>query len=116
MPKQQFVGNRLRQLRNKASLSLQELSDAVGIPKATLVRYENQHRQPSITNLAKLAKYFGVTSDYLLGQSDNPESGEDSHEIVPTEDEWLLIQLFRDGGFSELRQMLIDQAKKRSGE
>jgi transcriptional regulator with XRE-family HTH domain len=61
---------RLKHLREEKSLSLEELSRQVDINAVTLGRWEKCQRTPSIESLFKLAKFFGVTSDYLIGLAD----------------------------------------------
>lgn len=60
-------GNILRELRLKSGLSQRELADKLGITKSMISYYELQERVPSPEILIKLAKFFHVTADYLLG-------------------------------------------------
>lgn len=65
---------KLKELRKKKGLSLRELSAKVGIPASTLGSYEQTGtgaRNPKKNNLKKLADYFGVTTDYLLGHEES---------------------------------------------
>ena len=39
----------------------------------TISRYETGEREPGINELIKLADYFGVSVDYLIGRTDNPK-------------------------------------------
>lgn len=66
----EIFGSRLRDLRNKKDLSQQELSSDLGISKAALSYYENGQRVPDIDILLKIADYFNVSADYLLGRSE----------------------------------------------
>ncbi|MGG1613486.1 helix-turn-helix domain-containing protein [Paenibacillus phoenicis] len=68
---------RLRKLRASKKLSQQELSDRLGLNRATYARYETGDTQPDIDTLKKLADFFDVSTDYLLGRSDKPRSSED---------------------------------------
>jgi len=43
------------------------MAKEMGINQPTLFRYLNGEREPGINNLAKIAEYFGVSSDWLLG-------------------------------------------------
>ncbi len=47
-----------------------DLSRETGIPKSSLSYYQNDKREPNITNLVRLANHFNVTTDYLLGLSE----------------------------------------------
>ena len=59
-------GTRLKELRVILQLSQKDLADKVNISEKTIQRYE-KGSNPDIYALAKLATYFNVSSDYLLG-------------------------------------------------
>lgn len=63
-------GNRLRELRKERSLTLEQLGKHTNLTKATLSRWENNRAEIKAPELVLLAKYFGVTTDYLLGLED----------------------------------------------
>lgn len=69
------LGEKLKDLRTAAGLSLVELEEATGISKSALGSYESDDTKKEITiaPLITLAKYYGVTTDYLLGMTDNKE-------------------------------------------
>lgn len=60
---------RLTQLRNERGISQRALSDRIGFSHATVSRIENGERKISTPQAAALARYFGVSVDYLLGVS-----------------------------------------------
>lgn len=68
--------NRIRELRKKNKLTMKELGKQVGVVEGTISQYETGKRQPDIEMLSKLANYFGVTIDYLVGgaESENAEA------------------------------------------
>ncbi|MNI92633.1 HTH-type transcriptional regulator Xre [compost metagenome] len=47
-----------------------ELSERVRLSRACLSHYENGRREPDLAALTKLADFFGVTVDYLVGRTD----------------------------------------------
>lgn len=61
---------RLRELRIEKGLSQNELAKELGLSHAAISRWESDLRQPAASAIIMLAKYFGVTSDYLLGLED----------------------------------------------
>ncbi|MCI1777706.1 MULTISPECIES: helix-turn-helix transcriptional regulator [Paenibacillus] len=65
---------RLRELRSRKKISQQELSDRLGFNRATYARYETGNTQPDFDTLKKLADFFEVSTDYLLGRTDKPRS------------------------------------------
>lgn len=65
-------GDRLKQLRENAELSQEELADELGISEPQIWRYEKGESSPRADILTRLATFFGVSADYILGISDNP--------------------------------------------
>lgn len=59
--------NRIKELRQKNSLTLEKLGEKVDIAKNTLSRYESGKREPKIESWQQLADYFGVSVPYLQG-------------------------------------------------
>ena len=62
-----IFSKRLRELREDKNLSMQELAVIINVSNATISNWENEINEPKISYLAALAKYFGVSADYLLG-------------------------------------------------
>lgn len=62
------IPERLKDLRvSEKRMSLQELSDATGIPSSTLGNYEkDENIDMSLGNLITLANFYNVSTDYLL--------------------------------------------------
>ena len=58
---------RLRELREKAGLTMKEVGVAVGSAESTMSLYETGKRQPDFCTMKRIADYFGVTVDYLMG-------------------------------------------------
>lgn len=63
------LGSRIRALREQSQLSQKEFAAKMNIANNTLSMYENDLRVPSDTIKSKIADYFGVTIDYLLGRA-----------------------------------------------
>ncbi len=68
-------GERLRELREEKGITQMELARFLSLANSTVSQYEADKREPDSSTLQKLADYFAVTLDYLLGRSDirNPE-------------------------------------------
>ena len=62
-----MIGERLKQLRIKKGLKQQELADMFGLSSGTISFYESEQRKPDIDFIVAVAKYFDVSTDYLLG-------------------------------------------------
>ena len=61
---------RLKELRIEMELSQKDLSKATGLSRPAVVHWENNDRVPSVVAVVRLAKFFGVSTDYLLGLED----------------------------------------------
>lgn len=61
----------LRNLRKGKGISQQKLADEIGVTKSTVGLYETGDTVPDVKTLYKIAKYYDVSSDYLLGLADN---------------------------------------------
>ena len=61
---------RLWELRNEKKVTQQVMADYLGVKLRSYQCYEGGDRRPDYERLVALADYFGVTTDYLLGRSD----------------------------------------------
>ena len=64
--------DRLRALRQDKDLTQNKLAKELCIDRKTLSNYETAYRTPSIYLVIKMADYFEVSTDYLLGRTDIP--------------------------------------------
>ena len=64
---------RLKEVRMKAGVTQHEIAEALNINRTTYNKYENGASKPSPETLSRIADYFRVSVDYLLGRSDDPE-------------------------------------------
>lgn len=94
---------RLKELRMNKRLSQRELASLFKVSTGTVGNWEVGTREPDYATLTKLANFFGVSVDYLLGREDiTPEeraagaSGTKTVKITPLEDE--LLYVFREVG------------------
>lgn len=62
--------NRLRELRNATKKQQKEIAETLGLSTSAYSNYELGLREPSYDILQKLADYFGVSVDYLLGRDE----------------------------------------------
>lgn len=85
-------GERLKQLRVNRHMTQDELGEIFNPPLAqsTIGTYERGVRQPSLENLVVISQYFNVTTDYLLGITD----------------EFTTIDTFKEENPKELRDFL----------
>lgn len=67
-------GNRIKLLREEKKIRQDELAKVLSISPSAVGMYERDEREPNDEITLKLAEYFGVSTDYLLGKSDNRNS------------------------------------------
>lgn len=60
---------RLRKLRERRGISRRVLADFCQLSKSAVARYERGEREPTSGVLCRMADYFEVSTDYLLGRS-----------------------------------------------
>ena len=63
------ISIRLEELRREAGLNKAETAKALGLSYKTYIGYESGKREPRSKRLIKIAKFFGVSVDYLLGRT-----------------------------------------------
>lgn len=61
---------RIKELRQERNLSLRDLASELNIAYSSLGKYERGDQQPSFETLIKIADYFNVTTDYLIGRDE----------------------------------------------
>lgn len=68
-------GNRIKLLREEKQIRQDELAKILSISPSAVGMYERDEREPNDEITLKIAEYFEVSTDYLLGKSDirNPE-------------------------------------------
>lgn len=114
----------IRTLRNNKGLTLQQLSDKLNMPKTNLSELETGKRKIGLSVLTKLADFYNVTLDYIMGREVIQEVNERSdieklaadNNLSVTDEEFLkqnqeqLIQILKQ------KQDEIDRLKKRIAE
>lgn len=63
-----MFSEQLRKLRREKKLTQIELGKLLNVSNGTIAMWETDKRQPDITTLNKIAEYFGVSVDYLMGK------------------------------------------------
>lgn len=64
-----MFGQRIKELRSGKELTQSEFATLLGIAKTTLAAYEQEKNEPNIAMLTKMASFFDVTVDYLVGKT-----------------------------------------------
>lgn len=108
----------LKELRKSAKYTQDQLAEALSVPVRTYGSWERGERQPDFETLSKIADFYNVTADYLLGrppmkvvplEGDPPEEMEGYHHFVFEPDE----QLDENDMAPLIRKILAEELKKR---
>lgn len=106
------IGKRIKMLREDERLNQKELAKALNISNTTLSQYETGQRTPSDDIKIKLANFFNVSTDYLLGITDIKNQSEKISNAV--EDDPELIEFWNELKEREDLQLLFKQTKNLS--
>lgn len=87
------LGDRIRRARVKKGLSQVSLADAIGVKAGTLSGYEREYRRPDVEMLGRIASVLGVSTDYLLGRTDDPTPHRAQQEASPAANPDPLVDL-----------------------
>ncbi|GAB6634926.1 helix-turn-helix transcriptional regulator [Streptococcus uberis] len=68
---------KIRELSDQQGLSLNKLEEKLGFSRNTI--YNMKKSTPNIDRVSKIADYFNVSTDYLLGRTDNPNIASDQN-------------------------------------
>ena len=66
------LSENLRRLRSEKGVYLKEVAPLLGVSVGTMSNYEKDIHEPPLDALVKLADYYGVSVDYLIGHTDCP--------------------------------------------
>lgn len=76
-----YFSTRVKELREKAGLSMDQLAKVLGVTKSRVNMWENNGTLPRSEVLIQLANYFKVTTDYLLGNDDTSDVSVDNKKL-----------------------------------
>ena len=69
--------SQIKALRLKNGLKQGEFAEAMGVQQSTVSNWETGRYEPDIETMRRIASFFGVSVDYLLGRSDSPGSAKE---------------------------------------
>lgn len=104
----EVLAQRLSQLREEAKIPRQKAANDLGISRNSLEYYEKGKRTPDANMVARLAQYYGVSMDYLLGFSEyrNPENKKLVTELHLSDKTVQLLKM-NDGDFAKIVDMIL---------
>lgn len=66
-----ILGQRLKELREERGMTQKQAAEKLNLNSVTYLHYEKSQREPPLELLADMAVFFEVTTDYLLGLTDD---------------------------------------------
>ena len=107
---------KLAEIRKKNKISQEQAANALNITLRTYQNYEYGTREPNIDMLLKIADYFNVTTDYLLGRDVPPppdlEEILKKYDLSALEKKFMIIYCHLD---KKHRQALVDALEEAAG-
>lgn len=79
-----MFAERLKALRKESGLTQIQFASAMSVASGTVAMWETKKREPNFEALIRIADFFGVTTDYLLGRTDIPTGYVIQNEKLPT--------------------------------
>ncbi|USK77729.1 helix-turn-helix domain-containing protein [Peribacillus frigoritolerans] len=73
---------RFKELRLKNNYSMQAIGEKAGVGKSSIAAYESGEKKPTTDRLTVLAEILGVSTDYLLGLSDDPYTPKQTRNLA----------------------------------
>ncbi len=67
-----ILNERLKKLRLQNGVTQKAIAEGIGVTSVSVQRFEYGTARPKLDTVIKLADFFNVSTDYLLGRSDNP--------------------------------------------
>lgn len=79
------MARKFKEARQMIKLTAVEAAKRLGVSQAALSTWESGRKSPTIENLIGMAELYGVTTDYLLGRSKEPQSMSENHALTAEE-------------------------------
>ena len=79
------MARKFKEARQMMKLTAVEAADRLGVSQAALSSWESGRKSPTIENLIGMADIYGVTTDYLLGRSNEPQGISDNRALTAKE-------------------------------
>lgn len=67
-----LLNERLKSLRVKNGVTQKAIANGIGVTSVSVQRFEYGTAKPKLDTVIKLADFFDVSTDYLIGRTDNP--------------------------------------------
>lgn len=117
MDDKKAVGKKIMQLRKELGFSRDTFAEKIGIPSTTLRNYELGVHEPGHLFIIQMAQRFSVSTDYLLGLSEDriPHYPMDVDDTTVSEVEMAMVRAYRrlDAHGRRLVDLVLSEESKR---
>ena len=79
------MARKFKEARQMHKLTIAEAAERLGVSSAALSTWESEKKSPTLDNLIGMAELYGVTTDYLLGRSNEPHGNSGTRALAPEE-------------------------------
>lgn len=104
-----FFAERLQELRENRFITRKDLAAALNITISALGMYERGQREPNIDMLIRIADYFGVSVDFLVGRNFKNNDVKDILSALKLKDDINSLPL----EYKELIEFMLNKAQKK---
>jgi transcriptional regulator with XRE-family HTH domain len=105
-----LLAERIRLARTNRGWGQRELARRCGLGEAQIYKYEHEQAEPVASNLAIIAEQLGVSADYLLGRTDDPNQHVGYGQI--TDEERAVLETLRREGWAGIAHLGVDRMAK----
>lgn len=78
------LGSRLKHLREENGFTLEYVATHLNTTKTSIARYEKNDREPKSEMISSLADFYNVSTDYLLGRTDERNVNKEKPKLDPS--------------------------------
>ncbi|HHV99990.1 MAG TPA: helix-turn-helix transcriptional regulator [Clostridiaceae bacterium] len=107
-----MIGQRLKLLREEKGLKQLDMAEMLGVSRTTYTQYETGKSEPDLATVTKLADYFEVSTDFLLGKT-NIRTPIETIAAHHDGEEWTEEELQEIERFKEFVRMKRQQKEKK---
>lgn len=100
-------GDRLLEIRKQLGHSQESLAELLGLGVRQIWRYENNKTKPDSEVVAHIARTLNVSTDYLLGLSEDPNPK--NHEQLSTKERYAIAAWRRGDKYGAIKTIVADE-------
>ncbi len=109
-----MIGTKIKELRLAKGYNMRQMATALNLPYTTYVNYEKNAREPNSEQILLIAKYFGVTTDYLMGRTNLSDQNKTAPQLSEADAKGLeIFRRLSDKDKEMFLQLMADRLNSR---